>query len=99
MLRCTVKFCGGCNPRYDRGAAYQAVRSSLSDVAQFSYPEDGTHYDALLIIRGCTGCPYLYEEDVYKRQGFGGYFLVIFLFVCVEVVDGICYNKSAGQIA
>ena len=62
MLRCTVKFCGGCNPRYDRGAAYQAVRSSLSDVAQFSYPEDGTHYDALLIIRGCTGCPYLYEE-------------------------------------
>ena len=62
MLRCTVKFCGGCTPRYDRGAAYQAVRSSLSDVAQFSYPEDGTHYDALLIIRGCTGCPYLYED-------------------------------------
>ena len=20
------------------------------------------HYDALLIVRGCTGCPYLYEE-------------------------------------
>ena len=62
MLHCTVKFCGGCNPRYDRGAAYQTVRASLSDAAQFSYPEDGVHYDVLLIIRGCTGCPYLYED-------------------------------------
>ena len=56
MLRCTVKFCGGCNPRYDRGEAYNTVRSS------FSYPEEGAQYDVLLIIRGCTGCPYLYEE-------------------------------------
>ena len=62
MLRCTVKFCGGCNPRYARGEAYQTVRSSLSGTAEFSYPEDGARYDVLLIIRGCTGCPYLYEE-------------------------------------
>ena len=62
MLRCTVKFCGGCNPRYDRGEAYQTVRSSLSGAAEFSYPEDGASYDVLLIIRGCTGCPYRYEE-------------------------------------
>ena len=62
MLRCTVKFCGGCNPRYDRGEAYQTVRSSLSGAAEFPYPEDGASYDVLLIIRGCTGCPYLYEE-------------------------------------
>nr|WP_297282299.1 hypothetical protein [uncultured Agathobaculum sp.] len=62
MLRCTVKFCGGCNPRYDRGEAYNTVRSSLSGAASFAYPEDGAHYDVLLIIRGCTGCPYLYEE-------------------------------------
>ena len=25
-------------------------------------PEDGVPYDVLLILRGCTGCPYLYEE-------------------------------------
>jgi hypothetical protein len=62
MLRCAVKFCGGCNPRYDRGAAYQTVRTSLADVAAFSLPEEGVRYDVLLIIRGCTGCPYLYEE-------------------------------------
>lgn len=57
-----VKFCGGCNPGYDRGAAYQEIRSATADHAVFSLPADGEHYDALLIIRGCTGCPYLYEE-------------------------------------
>ena len=62
MLRCTVKFCGGCNPRFDRGAAYETVRSSLAGLAEFALPQEGTHYDVLLIIRGCTGCPYLYEE-------------------------------------
>ena len=31
-------------------------------VAEFSYPEEGQQYDVLLILRGCTGCPYLYED-------------------------------------
>ena len=39
MLRCTVKFCGGCNPRYERGDAYKAICAALQDTASFSYPE------------------------------------------------------------
>ncbi|MGN1030727.1 MAG: hypothetical protein ACI4PQ_03920 [Butyricicoccaceae bacterium] len=62
MLRCTVKFCGGCNPKYERGDAYAAIRSALSDVAEFSLPRDGEQYDALLIITGCTACEYDYAE-------------------------------------
>ncbi len=62
MLQCTVKFCGGCNPRYDRGDAYRQIREALSGTAQFSLPEAGQHYDVLLILRGCTGCEYLYEN-------------------------------------
>ncbi len=62
MLKCAVKFCGGCNPRYDRGDAYKKIRGALSDKILFSYPEDGKSYDMLLIIKGCTGCPYTYEE-------------------------------------
>ena len=54
MLRCTVKFCGGCNPRYERGDAYKAICAALQDTASFSYPEDGVPYDVLLILRGCT---------------------------------------------
>lgn len=62
MLHCTVKFCGGCNPMYDRGKAYRSITGELADVAEFSYPEEGQQYDVLLILRGCTGCPYLYED-------------------------------------
>ena len=52
MFTCCVKFCGGCNPRYDRGEAFRQIRKALADTVRFSYPEEG----------GCTGCPYLYEE-------------------------------------
>ena len=62
QLTCAVKFCGGCNPRYDRGAAYKAICSELSGTAGFEVPKEGRHYDLLLIIRGCTQCPYLYED-------------------------------------
>ena len=62
MLACTIKFCGGCNPRYDLGEAYRNIRASLSDVAQFTLPEPGKTYDVLVILRGCTGCEYLYED-------------------------------------
>ena len=64
MLHGTVKFCGGCNPRYDRGAAYQRIRSELDQAVSFSLPVEGQHYDILLILRGCTGCEYLYEDIV-----------------------------------
>lgn len=62
MLKCAIKFCGGCNPSYDRGAAYRNISSQLAGVAEFSLPKDDVQYDVLLILRGCTGCPYLYEE-------------------------------------
>lgn len=52
MLRCTVKFCGGCNPRYERGDAYKAIALPFRTPASFSYPEDGVPYDVLLILRG-----------------------------------------------
>lgn len=79
MLQCTVKFCGGCNPRYDRGEGYRKIRAALPDLS-FSLPEEGTRYDALIILRGCTGCPYLYEDiDADQR----------FVSVCAEDVDDI----------
>lgn len=62
MRQIAVKFCGGCNPGYDRSAAYQQIREAVADCAALSLPAPGQSYDALLIIRGCTGCPYLYEE-------------------------------------
>ncbi len=51
-----VKFCGGCNPRYDRGKAYEAVKKQLAGSADFVIAEEGKEYDVLLIIGGCTNC-------------------------------------------
>jgi len=62
MLYCAVKFCGGCNPRYNRVAVYHKICKSLEDNAVFVSPNESEHYDLLLIIRGCTCCPYLYED-------------------------------------
>lgn len=56
MCRAAIKFCGGCNPRYDRGARYQAFRKRLSAVAAFESPQEGVHYDFLLVIAGCHAC-------------------------------------------
>lgn len=53
---CGVKFCGGCNPRYDRGAAYQEVLSRLSHVLDFHLAEEGQTYDLLFVVCGCTSC-------------------------------------------
>ncbi len=83
MLACTVKFCGGCNPRYDRGEAYRRICQALSDVARFSLPEEGKTYDVLVILRGCTGCEYLYEDIPAEHR---------FVSVCAEDVDRIIHK-------
>lgn len=61
MLSCTIKFCGGCNPRYDRPAAYRHICEQTADCASFSLPQPGQHYDVLLVIQGCTGCDFTAE--------------------------------------
>ena len=55
-------------PGQGEGKPPAANVSALSDAASFSLPEEGAHYDVLLIIRGCTGCPYLYEEIEADRR-------------------------------
>ncbi|MBR0127169.1 MAG: hypothetical protein IJL99_02795 [Firmicutes bacterium] len=69
-MKCGVKFCGGCNPRYDRGAAFRQIKDDLSDI-DFVHAEEGNPVDNLLVIGGCTACCASYEQydvkgNVYK---------------------------------
>ncbi|SDZ90510.1 3-hydroxyacyl-[acyl-carrier-protein] dehydratase [Eubacterium aggregans] len=48
-----IRYCGGCNPRYDRVALVQRLRKKLPQVT-FVPAEEGRSYDALLL---CQGCP------------------------------------------
>ncbi len=50
--RLAVKFCGGCNPSFDRGAVAQILRRDLPDV-RWVPPDEKA--DLLLIINGCFG--------------------------------------------
>lgn len=61
MLKAAIKFCGGCNPRYDRGQRYEDFKQRLASVATFELPQEGVHYDFLLVIAGCHACNYEYE--------------------------------------
>ena len=54
-MRIGVKFCGGCNPRYDRVAALEEIKKAVPN-AQFISAEDEGVYDVLLVIGGCPNC-------------------------------------------
>ena len=51
-----VKFCGGCNPRYNRGKSFETIKEHLEEMAEFEIAEEGKEYDYLLVIGGCTNC-------------------------------------------
>lgn len=68
MLSCAIKFCGGCNPRYDRPAAYRRICEETAGCAAFSLPQPGTTYDVLLVLQGCTGCDFTAEPIEAKQR-------------------------------
>ena len=51
-IKIGVKFCGGCQSRYERGKLYELVRTEITDV-DFEYANDNYVYDILLVISGC----------------------------------------------
>jgi hypothetical protein len=60
--RIAVKFCGGCNPGYNRRVAYDTIRDEVMTRAErdgchevdFEKAEEGVLYDVLLVINGCA---------------------------------------------
>lgn len=57
MKRVAVKFCGGCDPTYDRGEYFERIRAAARDLIEFVSLDEGGH-EAVLIISGCqTACP------------------------------------------
>lgn len=48
-----VRYCGGCNPTYDRVAVVKRLQKLLPELA-FVNAESGKHYAAAIIVNGCT---------------------------------------------
>ena len=52
-MRIGVKYCGGCNPRYDRVALVERIqRGQPEDIFEGAIP--GVCYDQLLVVCGCS---------------------------------------------
>jgi len=51
-LKIGLKYCGGCNPDYDRVAVKDQIEKSLQGRVQFVSPESDDK-DMILVIQGC----------------------------------------------
>lgn len=67
-MTCGVKFCGGCNPRYDRGDALNTIKKHFAGKVDFVIAQEGHTYDCLLIIGGCTNCCASFKQYSWKTQ-------------------------------
>ena len=47
-----VKFCGGCNPSYNRTNALEIIKERLKSM-NFIYADENTIFDAVIVINGC----------------------------------------------
>jgi len=55
-LRVGLKYCGGCNPEYDRVALVRHIEESLQDRVEFVTPES-EGVGLILAVEGCsTAC-------------------------------------------
>lgn len=63
-----VKFCGGCNPRYERGQALQAIKKHFEGRVDFVIAEEGKEYDLVFVIGGCSSCCASYDQYKSKNQ-------------------------------
>lgn len=66
-MKCGVKFCGGCNPRYERSEALDIIRKQFEGQIEFEYAKEGVLYDLLLVIGGCTSCCASFDQYMTKH--------------------------------
>ncbi len=56
MLRVGIKYCGGCNPEYDRVALVEQIKEKLDGKISFALPES-EDVGIILAVYGCkTAC-------------------------------------------
>ncbi len=60
-----VKFCGGCNPMYDRGKLYKRIMGAYAEHS-FEAADEAKNYETLLTICGCERA--CVNTDSYKKE-------------------------------
>lgn len=52
-MRIGIKYCGGCNPRYDRTSFVEKLIDEYKSIL-FETAKDNVCYDVVIVICGCT---------------------------------------------
>jgi len=60
-MKVGIKYCGGCNPRYDRAAKVSQLKSE-NPQWDWEYAREESSYDLLVVAGGCTACCASYEQ-------------------------------------
>jgi len=55
MKKVGIKYCGGCNPYYDRVALVERIERLLTGKVEFVSSEN-RHVDLVLAVQGCATC-------------------------------------------
>lgn len=50
-----IKYCGGCNPKYDRGNIVTKLTNEFKDLT-VELAKEGKIYDLIVVLCGCTSC-------------------------------------------
>ena len=58
-----VKFCGGCNPTYDRTAEYVKLKKRYPDIIFETY-NPSKQYEKILLICGCERTCLRFREEL-----------------------------------
>jgi len=62
------KFCGGCNPRYDRRAVYEQIVQQYGADYKATMAKSDETYDILVIIAGCKNTCADYSDLKYSKE-------------------------------
>ena len=61
-----VKYCGGCNPRYDRKKFLQRLEKEF--VHEYEIAKEEKIYDILLVLCGCSSCCAKHAQFKFKYE-------------------------------
>ena len=65
-MKIGIKYCGGCNPRYDRAEYVRTLREEHPE-QEWEYVKEEAFYDLLLVIGGCASCCAGYGQYKYRQ--------------------------------
>lgn len=64
-MKAGIKFCGGCNPKFDRKKKADEIVARHWEY-EWEYASADAEYDLLLVVCGCASCCADYRQYKYK---------------------------------